>query len=169
MNTKISEFENKIPNTSCLVTTTVLNTKISEIENKIAENSNYITTQEFNKLTETTKHLEVQKKLISLIIKDYNFFLDRTYFRSNDGSQSTFVYQPTLYTLELNKDKGTDYILSCKSKRAFNSKLNPSYTVFLHSTNLSGYRMGIKFDKDPLAVEQNNYLCKLQMFTLSMI
>ena len=51
MNTKISEFENKIPNTSCLVTTTVLNTKISEIENKIAENSNYITTQEFNKLT----------------------------------------------------------------------------------------------------------------------
>ena len=28
--------------------------------------------------------------------------------------------------------------------------------------------MGIKFDKDPLAVEQNNYLTKVQMFTLSM-
>ena len=38
-----------------------------------------------------TKHLEVQKKLNSLIKKDYNFFLGRTYFTSNDGSQSTFA------------------------------------------------------------------------------
>ena len=37
-----------------------------------------------------TKHLEVQKKLNSLITKDYNFFLDRIYFTSNDGSQNTF-------------------------------------------------------------------------------
>ena len=35
MNTEISEVENKIPNTSNLVTTTVLNTKTSEVENKI--------------------------------------------------------------------------------------------------------------------------------------
>ena len=27
-----------------------------------------------------TKHLEVQKKLNSLIMKDYNFFLGRNYF-----------------------------------------------------------------------------------------
>ena len=26
----------------------------------------------------------------------------------------------------------------------------------MHSIKLSGYRMGIKFDRDPLAVEQNN-------------
>ena len=32
------------------------------------------------------------------------------------------------------------------------------YTAFLHSIKVSGYRMGIKFDKDSLAVEQNNYL-----------
>ena len=31
----------------------------------------------------------------------------------------------------------------------------------MHSIKLSGYRMGIKFDKDPLAVEQNNYLTKI--------
>ena len=37
-----------------------------------------------------TKHLEVQKKLNSLITKDYIFFLDRIYFTSNDGSQNTF-------------------------------------------------------------------------------
>ena len=49
-NTKISEVENKIPNTSNLVTTSVLNTKISEVENKIPDNSKYITTQEVIKL-----------------------------------------------------------------------------------------------------------------------
>ena len=51
LNTKISEAENEILNTSSLVTTTVLNTKISEVGNKIPDNSKYITTQEFNKLT----------------------------------------------------------------------------------------------------------------------
>ena len=107
LNTKNSEVENKIPNTSNLVTATLLITKISEVENKIPDNSKYITTQEFNKLTaenfatrltqvnlvsktefsnkltnynkritsNKTKHLEVQKKLNSLITKDYNFFL----------------------------------------------------------------------------------------------
>ena len=51
LNTKISEVENKIPNTSSLVTRTVLNTKISEVEDKIPDNSKYFTTQEFNELT----------------------------------------------------------------------------------------------------------------------
>ena len=55
-----------------------------------------------------TKYLEVQKKLNSLITKDYNFFLGRIYFTSNDGSQNTFVYQVILDTLELEKDKCTD-------------------------------------------------------------
>ena len=82
-------------------------------------------------------------------------------FTSNDGSQNTFVYQPTLDTLELKKDKGTDYVLSWKSNGVYNSKLKPLYTAFLHSIKLSGYKMGIKFDKDPLAVEQNNYLSKI--------
>ena len=52
-----------------------------------------------------TKYLEVQKKLNSLITKDYNFFLGTTYFTSNDGSQNEYVYQPTLDTLELKKTK----------------------------------------------------------------
>ena len=39
-----------------------------------------------------------------------------------------------------------------------NSKLKPSYTAFLHSIKLSRFKMAIKFDKGPLAVEQNNYL-----------
>ena len=35
------------------------------------------------------------------------------------------------------------------------------YTAFLHSIKLSGYRIEIKFDKDPLALEQSNYLTKI--------
>ena len=50
LNTKLSEVENKISDTSNLVTTTVLNTKISEAENKIPNHDKYITTPEFNKL-----------------------------------------------------------------------------------------------------------------------
>ena len=44
--------------------------------------------------------------------KDYNFFLGRIYFTSNDGSQNTFIYQPTLDAIELKKDKSNDYVLS---------------------------------------------------------
>ena len=59
------------------------------------------------------------------------------------------------------KNKGTDYILSWKSKGVYNSKLKPLYTAFLHSIKLSEYKIGIKFDKDLLAVKQNNGLTKI--------
>ena len=51
LTTKISEVENKIPDTSNLVTTTVLNTKISEVENEIPNHDKYITTSKIKKLT----------------------------------------------------------------------------------------------------------------------
>ena len=70
------------------------------------------------------------------------------------------VYQPPLNTLELKKDKGTDYVLSGNSKGVYTSKLKPLYAAFLHSIKPSGYRLGTKSDKDPLAVEQNNYASK---------
>ena len=40
-NTKISEVENKIPDTSSLVTPTVFNTKIREVENKLPNYDSY--------------------------------------------------------------------------------------------------------------------------------
>ena len=109
----------------------------------------------FNRKTTSnkTKYLEAQKKLNSLKTKDNNFFWCRIFFTTNDGSQNAFVYQPTLDTLELQKDKGTDYALSWKSKAIYNSKLKPLHTAFLHSIKLCGYEMGIKLHKDPLAEE----------------
>ena len=47
LNTKIIEAENKIPDTSSLVT--VFDTKISEVQNKISNHDNYVTSPEFNK------------------------------------------------------------------------------------------------------------------------
>ena len=44
LNKKISEAENKIPDTNSLVATTFLNSK-SKIENKIPDHTKYITTQ----------------------------------------------------------------------------------------------------------------------------
>ena len=55
--------------------------------------------------------------------------------------------------LELNKNKGADYVLSGKSKGVFHSKLKSLYTIFLNSIKISEYRIGIKPDMDPLAVE----------------
>ena len=83
------------------------------------------------------------------------------YFTSNDGFQNTFVYQLTLDTLKLKKDKGTDCVLSWKSKKVFSSKLKPLYTPSFHSIKLTEYRIGIKFDKETLATEKNNYLTKI--------
>ena len=59
----------------------------------------------------------------------------------------------------MKKDKVTDYVLSWKSKGVLNFKL--IYTAFLHSIKLSEYKIGIKFAKDCLAVEQNNCLTKI--------
>ena len=66
LNTKNSEFENKIPDTSSLVATTVLNTKVGEVENKIPNLDAYITTQEFDKLTtENFQEILKQSDLVS--------------------------------------------------------------------------------------------------------
>ena len=67
MKTKIGEVENKIPNTSALVTTTVLYTKISEFEKKIPNCDKYITTPEFNKLT--AENFTARLKQANLVTK----------------------------------------------------------------------------------------------------
>ena len=77
----------------------------TNFDNKLTSFNNQITSNK-------TKHLEVLKNLNSLITKDNKFFLGEIYLTSNNGSQNTFVYQPKLDSLELRKDKGTDYVLT---------------------------------------------------------
>ena len=68
LNTKVSEVDNKIPDTCSLVTTNVLKTKISEVGNKTTDNSKYITTQEFNKLT--VEHFAARLRQANLVNKN---------------------------------------------------------------------------------------------------
>ena len=63
--------------------------------------------------------------------------------------------------LDLKKDKGTDYVLSWKSKGYILLNLDQYILLFLHSIKLSGFKVGIKFDKDPLPVEQTNGTTKI--------
>ena len=81
----------------------------TEFYNKLRSSNKRITANK-------TKHVEVEKKLDSLITKDYNFFLGRIYLTRNDGSQNMFVYQLKFSVLELKMDKGTEYIIGWKSK-----------------------------------------------------
>ena len=64
-NTKISKIENKIPETSSLVTRNVLNTKISEVENKIPDQA----TQECNKVL--AENFGARLKQANLVTKTY--------------------------------------------------------------------------------------------------
>ena len=135
------------------------------MENKIPDHAKYITTQKFNNLT--AQNFAARLKQANLVSK-INFHNKLISFNKNitsnktkyleiqkNGPQNMFVYQQILGTLELKKDKKADNVLSWKSKGVFNSTFKPLYTAFLHSIKLSEYKMGITFDKDPLAVEQN--------------
>ena len=104
--------------------------KKTDFDNKLRSFNRRITSNK-------TKHLEVQKKLNSLMTKDHNFFFGRICFTSNYGSQITFVYRPNFDKLELKNDQGTDYVLSWKSKEVLNSQLRPLFTAFLNSMKLS--------------------------------
>ena len=71
LNTKNKEVENKIPNTSNLVTANVLNGKINEGDNKIPSRDKYITTPKFNKLT--VESFAARLKQANLVTKtDFN-------------------------------------------------------------------------------------------------
>ena len=55
------------------------------------------------------------------------------YFTRDDESENMFDYQATLDTLGIKKDKGTDYVLSQKSRGVYNSELKALYTAFFDS------------------------------------
>ena len=67
LNIKIREVENRIPDTSSLVTATVLNEKISEVESKIPDHAKYITTQELN--LKTAESIAARLKQANLVSK----------------------------------------------------------------------------------------------------
>ena len=116
-----------------------------------------------------TKHLEVEKKLDSLITKDYNFLLGRIYFPSTDGNvrnvpstQNVLVQQPKFNVLQLKKiDKGTEYIIGWKSKGLYNSKLIALDGASLPTAKYFWGKLGMQFNNTPSVIEQINYVSKI--------
>ena len=115
----------------------------------------------FNKrmISNKAKHFEFQRKLNSLMTKD-NFFVGRIYFTIVDGSQNMFFYQPTFNVLELKNDKGTEYIISWKSKGIYDSKLIVLIGALLPNVKYFKNKIEIQFNSTPLVIEQNNYATK---------
>ena len=64
------------------------------------------------------------------------------------------------WCFRIKKDKGVDFIFNWRSKGVYSSKPKPLYAAFLNSIKLCEYRIGIKFDKEPLILKQINYLTK---------
>ena len=125
LNRKISEVENKISDNFKYIIAQEFNKLAAEDFARKLKEADLVNKTDFdNKLTRfnrkiasnKTKHLEVQKKLDSLLTKDYNFLLGRIYFTRNyvSQNQNMFVYKPIFNVLELKKDKGTKYIISWK-------------------------------------------------------
>ena len=117
LNTKIGEVENKIPDYAKYIANQELNKSTAENFAARLTQANSVSKTDFdNKLisfnrkvtSNKRKYLEVLIKLNNLTTKYCNVLLGRMYFTSNDGSQITFVNQPTLDTLELKKDEDTD-------------------------------------------------------------
>ena len=122
----------------------ILKTKVNNLNNKVPDATTLIHINQYDtdKQNLKKKTLDVDKRYIR-----YRWFSDYNCF------EYKFIYLPTLDALEIQKDKGTNYVLSWKLKGIFNSELNPLYTAFLNSIKLSENRIRIKFDKDPFTVE----------------
>ena len=77
-----------------------------------------------NNLKRIVDDLDVEKlKTVSVDLKIEVILLLKIVF-VDDDCQNVFVYQPALNTLELKEDKGTEYVISWKSERLYNSRLN---------------------------------------------
>ena len=168
-NTKINWTENKIThhNHDIYITTPEFNKVTSENFAARIKQANFVTKTEFdNKLTSfnkrstsnKTRHLEVEKKLTSLITKDYNFFFGRVHFTSNDGFWNMFAYQPTLNVSESKIDKCTEYIIGWKSKGLHNSKLIALHGAFSPNAKYFGNEIGIQFNNTSLVREKISYV-----------
>ena len=62
-------FEIEIPNVSGFVTTTTLNTKDTQIENKIPDTTGSFTSPEFNRLTKISFDVRIKETTKSLVSK----------------------------------------------------------------------------------------------------
>ena len=113
--TKIREVENKIQDTSSLMTTSVLNTKISEVEKKVPNLDKYITTPEFDK--SLAKNFAARLKQANLI------------------SKTDFENKLTSFNKKITSNK-TKYL---EEKKKLNNLTTNDYNFFLRRMYFTSY------------------------------
>ena len=145
-NTKITKVEGKIPNISGLSTSSELSSvknKIPDIislatssalaalENKIPDITGLVTKADFDVKLKTisdrvtknkSKHLLVENELKKLKAPDLSYFLGKSYFDADDGTQNLLVFQPARKCFKTFKNTApivfspSDFIIEWKSK-----------------------------------------------------
>ena len=92
-----------------------------------------------------------EDKIVKLQTHNLSHFLGRNVF-GDDYFQNMFVYGSAFSMLGLKGGKGTDYVIGWKLNGLYAFKLKPLYTAFLCNIKLSGYWIGIQFNKSVLIV-----------------
>ena len=125
---KINEVENKTPDYAML--NILINKLTAEYFTARLKQADLVEKIDFDyklirfnrKVTPNkTKYLEVQKKLNSVITKDYNSFLGIIYFTNNYGFQNMFFFINRWY-FRIKRKESADYVLSWKLKGVYNFK-----------------------------------------------
>ena len=138
-------------------TSEIFDTKIKQKELVKKSNiNNLVKISDLNaKLTTLATKAELkaeQDKIVELQTDDLSCFLGKNLF-GDRCFQNIFVYQPTLNTLELKDNKGTNYVIGWKSKGVYTSKFIPLCTASFHSIKVSGCKIVIKVSTCIVAME----------------
>ena len=73
------------------------------------------------------------------------------YFTGDDEFQNMFVYQPTFNTIKC-KNTSTEYVITWKSKRVYNSKLTAINNDFAPNIKYKK-KVGLQFNNTPLVIK----------------
>ena len=71
-----------------------------------------------------------------------------------------FIYQPTFSMIKYHNTR-TEYIISCRSKGVYITKLIPIKNDYLPNIKYIGEKRALQLNYTSLAVEQNNYTTKI--------
>ena len=117
----VNKIENIISDISNLATKTALTT----VENKIPDISNLVKKADYN-----TKITKIENKLNNELNKlktfDSGYFIGKSHFNNEDGTQNYLVFQPlNKYFKSITK---TDYVSSWKSKGLSSESIKPPTT-----------------------------------------
>ena len=119
-NTKITEIEEKIPDTSNLATKTALTT----VENKISDTNSLVKKSDYN-----TKISGIENNIEKLQAYDLSYFKGKQYFDEGSGKQNYLVFLLIGKYFKLNSVVGViDRVLSWQSKGISNVSIKPPTT-----------------------------------------